>query len=203
MLAGVAVSLVADFLVRVSGKVDIYDTCFKSLPMPTGVVAEEIISRIVALTFTGNSFQIEKERIFNRFENKVPFPEIITNDLKRRMALIEIDVLVAISIGITLDELIQIYSVQFPVFKSYEIVDLYDLHGNRLPNTTRKEAGAKEVRELLEKNDGVAPITVSWDIDNGIQKMTQTFYPPFQNVDRIVDYKAVYGSFEGRSDFKS
>ncbi|HPE60354.1 MAG TPA: hypothetical protein PLB10_08450 [Thiolinea sp.] len=39
---------------------------------------------------------------------------------------------------------------------------------------------------------------MSWDIDNGNQTVTKTFYPPFKHVDRIEDYKTAYRVFSER-----
>ena len=87
--------------------------------------------------------------------------------------------------------------------KSYEEADQYDIKGRRLPNTTRKDAGAKELREALKNHDGVSSITVNWEIDNGNQTVSKTFYPPFNHVDRIEDYKTAYRVFSKRLGLKT
>ena len=58
----------------------------------------------------------------------------LRRDADRRQALVEMDAIVAIMLGITADELVGIYRTQFPVLKKYERDALYDSNGRKVPN---------------------------------------------------------------------
>jgi hypothetical protein len=80
--------------------------------------------------------------------------------------------------------------------QQYEIIDEFDARGRHIPNTTRKNPGAKEIRVARDQWDGESPLTVPWLEDAGRRLVTKTFYPPFRTVNREADYEKAYAIFE-------
>ncbi len=95
----------------------------------------------------------------------------------RRQALVEIDAIVAIMLGITAEELLTIYRTQFPVLQKYEREALYDANGRQLPGKLASEYRKGKAKPADFTVDGV------------------TYIEPFVGVDRERDMELAHKHF--------
>lgn len=91
----------------------------------------------------------------------------LRTDYERRQALVEIDVLTAMALGMTLQQLKTIYRIQFPVLQSYEADTWYDANGRITFTNNRSLTGVGFTRPEWENAGAVQPIKrgdAPWDV---------------------------------------
>lgn len=222
-----SVSLAADFLVKTNGRSDIQSTDVARFPWvePSPSAMHRALrlvcltsafadlwnrhnSSLAALPWSSNDPRL-------RLEGPISGPAVwdrtaaLRTEFARRMALVEIDVLLTQALGLTLSQLIEIYRVYFPVLQEYESGTWFDQNG-RIVWTCSK--GLPGVGWLDER--GKSPSRAAWEkilaenpaeltctaIDDtmpgGPRTVTRHFVGPFTRCDRVEDYKRAWAHFE-------
>jgi hypothetical protein len=125
----------------------------------------------------------------------------LRNYFERRMALVEIDVISAMALGLNLDELIMMYEIQFPVLQQNENDTWYDTKGNIVFTCSKGLVGVGVDRPVWE---AIKRMKAGETYEHIIQKselyrgQKVTYYAPFDRCDRVEDYKRAWKHFEER-----
>lgn len=143
----------------------------------------------------------------------------LRTDYERRQALVEIDVLTAMALGMTLQQLKTIYRIQFPVLQSYEADTWYDANGRITFTNNRSLTSVGFTRPEWENAGAVQPIKrgdAPWDgimkhapagyvfartitddtMPGGPVQRTIEYAAPFDRCDREQDYETAWKFFE-------
>ena len=139
----------------------------------------------------------------------------LRNYFERRQALVEIDVIAAMALGLSLKDLEMIYSIQFPVLQQNEGDTWYDQKGHIVFTCSKGLTGVGCDRREWNAICG----TVSADgnsYDGNGEPYTHTidpkkselyggqqvtYYPPYTRSDRIADYRRAWAFFVTTQSF--
>ncbi len=217
-LSGASASILYDFLLKTIGKDNLTESTLKKLPMgiPTKYLIK-MLPRILLLTCLNkfystlwhnhfsNEFLIDNwhkadKRLpsFSKLTSEWTFNVPLRNQYSRRIALIEIDVIVALAFGLTLEELVLIYNTQFYVLNQNENSTWYDSLGNIVFTKNRGMIGvglsSNKWEAVKDNKEGeVVKHTIDYELHRGTEI---TYYPPFEKCDRVEDYKRAWVHFE-------
>ncbi|MEN9578919.1 MAG: hypothetical protein RJA70_1928 [Pseudomonadota bacterium] len=119
----------------------------------------------------------------------------VRTPFERRQALVELDALAALSLGLTVEQLQLIYRVQFPVLQQYERETYYDQRGKIVFTTNRGLSSVglnrKQWEEVQHASAGAK--LPAWAHDAG-----GPFIPPFDSCDREADMAQAYHYFQDK-----
>jgi len=123
----------------------------------------------------------------------------LRTDYARRWALVELDVLVARELGLTLEELQTIYRVQFPVMRQYEADTWYDQNGRIVFTNSKGLPGVgfarKEWDEIKEQPNVTRTVTDT-TLPTGPVERTIEYVAPFTRCNREEDYRLVWRALD-------
>lgn len=225
LFAGLEASIPYDFYIKATGKSDgRYDTLSKFPTLLDFICAPEISSRCLLLNcvnvqysdlwkkefksvFPSDSWSKSDQRLHpERFTALTPewtWDTPLRTDYERRQALVEIDVLTAMALGMTLDQLKTIYRIQFPVLQSYESDTWYDANGRIVFTNNRSLTGVGYDRPTWENGVKGAPAgkkfyrTITDDTQpGGPVERTIEYLAPFDRCNREQDYETAWKFFE-------
>lgn len=241
LLAATFSSIPFDFYVKSTGKSDILFDLASKLPLLNeSIFALSMSERSLLLncvtnhyanlwktcfdtSFTHSTWSKSDPRLSpTRFTSLTPewtWDTPLRTDYERRQALVEIDVLTAMALGMTLQQLKTIYRIQFPVLQSYEADTWYDANGRITFTNNRSLTGVGFTRPEWENAGAVQPIKrgdAPWDgimkhapagyvfartitddtMPGGPVQHTIEYAAPFDRCDREQDYETAWKFFE-------
>lgn len=205
LIAGISSSMVSDMQLRIVPRDDIYlrDLERVRLPEDPAIVDAIVwrIARLICLTEAyeplWNSVKVPSEWALNPWWKnsralvieptrgwslEVP----LRVDAERRQALLEIDALLAIGLGLSVGDLVMIYKMQFTTLRKRDRNELYfDANGNEVPGDL--------VSEWLKRGDDLTQDELY--VQNAAGNYVQ-YELPFRTLDREAEMREAYAYFE-------
>lgn len=155
---GLWASIVCDYLVKVTGVGDLREEAVGRMPHVDdhGLVSELVFRSLRLNCLTADYAPLWEEMFAPAWQQDAwtrevpsrPLGEVdrawtmatpLRRDGERRRALVEIDALVAVMLGITAEELCGIYRAQFGVLRKYERMMRFDANDRQVPKDELKE----------------------------------------------------------------
>ena len=154
LFAGLWSAIPVDYLLRIMGRanLDVGDARVLPAPAPGHPLAEPLLLRTLRLNcltgayarlweelheplWAGEQWAVDWPGVSTvlggvgpRWDGSVP----LRTELERRAALVEIDALVAVWLGLDADQLVTIFGAAFPVMYNYESVTWFDARGRKI-----------------------------------------------------------------------
>jgi hypothetical protein len=205
LFAGLSFSIVYDFFVRVTGVDHIWNDDVLSLPFP------ESLDETLKLFITDRTLKLvcitehyaPLWKACSIDQSSWEQERMLLSHKARRAALVELDVLAAMTLNLDLSSLLLLYSTQFPTFHENESETYYDRKGRIVFTYSKGLPGVgfsrPEWEQIKDKKIGTVERKVMDDtLPSGPRERTIVYQAPFDRCDREQDYEIVWSEFERR-----
>ena len=223
-LAGLSHSIVLDFYIKATGSSHVKANRIN--PLPLGIAEcfkPALFSRALLLnclteaytdlwremwdaSYIQEQWSIKDNRLalWDTLSEEWNHDTPLRNYFERRQALVEIDVIAAMALGLTLNELIMMYEIQFPVLQQNENDTWYDKNGRIVFTCSKGLVGVGLERKTWEtikgKDEG---FTYEHTLTSELYEGEKVIYvAPFTKCDRIADYRRAWAFFEEKFNKK-
>lgn len=216
--AGLSASLVLDFYIKTIGINDIHASRVEMFPLGISPKYQTaLFARVLRLNcvtrryadlwreawredYRREQWSVADERLpsWDGLKPEWTVDTPLRNAFARRQALIEIDVLAAMALGLTLRELTMMYEIQFPVLRQNEGDTWYDRRGKVVFTTSKGLNGVGVDRPTWQRIHALPPggtyrHTLQSELYAGA---SVTYEAPFVCPDRVADYRRAWQHFE-------
>jgi hypothetical protein len=131
----------------------------------------------------------------------------LRRDFERRLALVEVDALAALMLGLTAEQLCAMYRTQFAVLRKYEYAMAFDSEGRKIC-AHHQSAGYRQARLQQEAKDrtrapewkNIWKMFEAWEEDPDSVDWEGQYVPPFTRPDREAEMTRAYHEFQRRLD---
>jgi hypothetical protein len=214
LLAGFFASLPLDYFLRATGRSNLHPKAAKAMPSPVShhPLASALLLRTLRLncltTAYADLWRDLYDPTWSAYEPwALPWPGLqplhdvtpdwhrdtpLRTERARRSALVEIDALVAVWLGMDADALIAAYRGRFPVLQKYEAVTWFDTEGWKLAGNART-IGQRQTKETWTQFQAYRA-----DPDNA--PVPEGYTAPFYKADRETEMREAHAYFQKRLD---
>lgn len=220
MMLGGFCSLPFDFFIKLCGKGNLQMNTAGMLPLLdlNHILAPEVICRAARLNCVSENYALFWEEIYSPAFNQINWTKIdsrlsqqdferlcpnwnhrvaFRDAFTRRQAMVEIDVLIAMMLGMTLNQLLSAYRIQFPILQQHEKDTFYDTQGRIAFAKNNALTGVGETRKVFE--------SIMLKMERG-QKHLQSIMDdtmPGGPVERIIEYVAPFDRCDREQDYET
>ncbi|WP_328693522.1 class I SAM-dependent DNA methyltransferase [Streptomyces phaeochromogenes] len=214
--AGFWAALPLDYLLRITGRADLQVTEAKKMPAPVGhhPLADPLILRTLRLNSLTDAYSPIWNELFHPtwpgYEDwaHTSWPSLkplaghlkptweydtpLRTEHERRAALVELDALVSVWLGITADQLVAIYKSRYPVLSDYEAEMYFDAKGRKVARN-HNTYGYDQTKETY-------PTLLAHFESPGTTPPPEGYEPPFYKANREAEMRGAHAHFQARLD---